>query len=82
MVAELTSLLNDEIENVELLEFYEPDVKVRLNPKCGQRDITAEFLLYPFLNGVMTEQHYVIPLYREDISQLIEYLDNFIKRVE
>jgi hypothetical protein len=91
----LSALLNDEIAAVETVEFIEPDVKIILKPKRDLRnedkytyikegyeieDISADYLLFPFLDGVMTEQHYVMPLYRENIKLLVEYLDEMITK--
>lgn len=93
----LSMLLNDEIEEIETIEFTEPDVQIVLKPKYDRRetgkysyikegyeiaDITAEFLLFPFLDGAMTEQHYVMPLYREDIEELVDYLSVMIEKLD
>jgi DNA-directed RNA polymerase subunit M/transcription elongation factor TFIIS len=94
---QLTALLGGEILVVKTLEFIEPDVKIVLNPQkslCNDNnyesteeghtieDISAEFMLFPFLAGVMTEQHYVMPLYREDIESLVEYLNVAIVKMD
>ncbi len=93
----LTLLLKDNIEVIEIVEFIEPDVQIVLKPKynlrdtgkyayikkgCEIRDITAEFLLFPFLNGAMTEQHYVMPMYREDIEKLVDYLNIILNKLD
>lgn len=95
--AKLTCLLNNEITSIETLTFLEPDVQIILKPKNDLRDsgeydfikegyeiedITVEFLLFPFLEGVMTEQHYVMPLYRDEINELVLYLDKMISNLD
>jgi hypothetical protein len=89
----LYDLLNNNISTSKTLEFIEPDIKVILNPQRDLRnderyifikdgyeieDISAEFHLFPFLNGVLTEQHYVMPLYRDEIESFVEYLTKAI----
>ena len=89
----LSELVNDKLINVEKIEFIEPDIQLVLNPKHDlrddgkyayiregyeTRDISAEFWFFPFLDGALTEQHYVMPLYREDINKLIAYLSHMI----
>lgn len=93
----LTTLLNDELMSVETVSFIEPDVQIVLKPKYDRRDggeysyikegyeiedINAEFLLFPFLEGAITEQHYVMPLYREDIEILVSYLNVMIEKLD
>jgi hypothetical protein len=93
----LRCLLNDEITAEETLEFIEPDIQIVLKPKIDKResdkysfvregyeieDVSAEFLLFPFLGGVLTEQHYVMPLYRSDLVLLTEYLSKAIKKLK
>jgi len=93
---ELSRLLNGDVVAVERVEFIEPDVQIVLNPAHDLRDdekyeyikegyeiedISAEFLFFPFLNGVMTDQHYVLPLYRGDIEELLRYLSVMIEKL-
>lgn len=83
----LTSLLNDEVVSIETITFLEPDVEIVLKPQCDLlnsgkytyiktgyeiEDISAEFLFFPFIEGVITNQHYVMPLFREDIKKLVK----------
>lgn len=92
----LSKLVNDEMISTEYLEFIESDICVILKPKHDIRttgkysyikegyeieDISAEFLLYPFLDGAPTEQHYVMPLYREDIVGLLEYINAVLAKM-
>ena len=93
---ELTRLINGEIAAIERIEFIEPDVQIVLKPMHDLRDdgkyeyikegyeienISAEFLFFPFLNGVMTDQHYVLPLYKGDIEELLRYLSAMIEKL-
>lgn len=93
----LTSLLNDEIMSIETVTFLEPDIQIILNPKynlCNNsrciytndeyqfEDISAEFLFFPFLNGAITNQYYVMPLYRDDIKKLVLYLNAMISKLD
>ena len=93
----LSDLISDKTTDIERMEFIEPDIQIILKPKHDLRndgkysfikegyeieDVSAEFLLFPFLDGVMTEQHYVMPLYRDDIEKLVEYLSYVIEKLE
>ena len=92
----LAHLEKDEIAAVEKLDFIEPDVKIVLKPKHDLRkdgkheyikesyeieDISAEFMFFPFLGGALTEQYYMLPLYRDDIEKLVEYLTYIIGKL-
>ena len=44
-------------------------------------DIKAEFLFFPFLNGVITGQRYVMPLYRAELVSFTEYLSAAIQKL-
>lgn len=92
----LRSLLNDELSEAETLEFIEPDFQIVLKPKYDIResgkysfvaegqeieDIKAEFLFFPFLNGVITGQRYVMPLYRAELVSFTEYLSAAIQKL-
>ncbi len=93
----LTSLLNDEVISIETITFLEPDVKIVLKPKYDLlnsgmyayikkgyeiEDISAEFLFFPFLEGLITNQHYVMPIFREDINNLVLYLNAIISKLD
>ncbi|MFT9078498.1 hypothetical protein [Ethanoligenens sp.] len=93
----LTDLINDNLNEIEHLEFIEPDIQVLLKPRHDIRndgkyeyikggyeieDIVAEFLLYPVLDDAFTDQHYVMPLYRQNIAELLKYLDNMIAKLK
>lgn len=43
--------------------------------------VTAEFLLYIFSNGALTEQYYVMPLDMDEIEILVEYLSDMIEKL-
>ena len=93
----LSDLLNGKITKIETMEFLEPDLKIVLKPEHDIRndgkydyikpgneieDIKAEFMLFPFINNVMTEQYYLMPLYREDIEGLVNYLAKALPQLE
>lgn len=93
----LTTLLKDEVISIETVNFIEPDVQIVLKPKydlrdsgnytyiregCEIEDITAEFLFFPFFEGVITDQHYVMPLYRKEIEMLVSYLNKIINKLD
>ena len=93
----LTSLLNDEVVSIKTITFLEPDVEIVLKPKCDLlnsgkyiyiktgyeiEDISAEFLFFPFIEGVITNQHYVMQLFREDINKLVLYLNAIISKLD
>lgn len=95
--AGLKNLLNGTICKIKTLYFIEPDLQVVLRPQydiretgkfsyvkegCEIEDIKAEFLLFPFLDGVLTEQHYVMPLYRTEIIKLTNYLTEKIEQLD
>jgi len=95
MREKLSALLNGEVNTIETIEFIEPDVQIILNPKRDLRndgkysyikegyeieDISANFKLFPFFGGAMTEQHYVMPLYREDIELLVDYMNGVMRK--
>lgn len=97
MNEKLQSLLKDEILAVEEISFIEPDVKIVLHPKHDIResgeyvyvksgheieDIKADFIFYPFLDGCLTEQRYVLPLYRDGIRGLTEYLSESLNSLK
>jgi len=93
----ISDLLMDKFVTVETLEFIEPELQIILNPKIDLRDtgkysyiiegyeiedISAEFLLYPIFDGVFTDQHYVLPLYREDLEMLVKYLNEVLDKLK
>ena len=92
----LSQLTKDDIATVETVEFIEPDIQMILKPKHDLNDdgkytyikeghefedISAQFMFFPFLDGALTEQYYMLPLYRDDIEKLVEYLTYMIDKL-
>ena len=83
MFNKLEALLSNTLTEVYRMEFIEPDVQIVFNPRHEEfGDIVAEFFFYPFLDGALTEQHYVLPLYRDDIEELVTYLSDMIDKLK
>jgi hypothetical protein len=98
MNEKLRSLLNDELSKIETIEFIEPDIQILLKPKYDIResgkysyvaegheieDVKAEFMFFLLLGGgILTEQHYIMPLYRDELVGLTEYLSVSIKKLK
>lgn len=93
----LIKLLDNNLDEIETLEFIEPDLQIVLRPAHDIResgkysyvkpgyeieDIRADFLLFPLIDGAFTDQYYCMPLYREEIKAFTNYLTDVISKLE
>lgn len=95
--AGLVELLNDQIEERQMLDFIEPDLRIILNPKYDLRDtqkynyvregheivdISADFIFFLSMGNWYTSQCYSLPLYRSDIEQLVAFLKEAMNAID
>lgn len=93
----LSKLVEGRLYAVETLDFIEPDIQIILKPKydsindkkdafteedCRNEYISAEFLFFPFLDGMLTEQYYVLPFDENEIKIFLKYLTEMIEKLD
>ena len=82
----LAELVDGTIDEPEKLDFCEPDLVIIFEPykkseNNSINEISISLLIYPFLDGRMTDQHYVFPLYMDAVLELLTYLTEKINEL-
>ncbi len=82
LIEKLYKWINNELQDIEVIDFIEPDLEFKLIPGEGQGEGIVDMKINLFQDGVLSADYYNLCLAKEEIKDILGYLNTVVSVVD
>lgn len=82
LIKELYKWINNQLQDVEIIDFIEPDLEFKLMPANEEGKGIVDMKINLFQDGALSDDYYNLCLAKKEIKEILRYLNRVIPIVD